>query len=121
MIGLRKINKKLSKNDWCEVCCIRLAEEKHHIKSRVEKGSDEDSNIAYLCRPCHLLEPGYKNYNDYKKNGGLYWMGFKTALAMLYDFKLFPFQANNAKEFEQQYSLMKDVTIDKFRRKYNEN
>ncbi|HEX4032849.1 MAG TPA: HNH endonuclease [Solirubrobacteraceae bacterium] len=42
----------LHRNPWCYVCG-GTATEVHHVIQRVDGGTDHDSNLRSLCKPCH--------------------------------------------------------------------
>ena len=39
--------------------CGNQAEHAHHIKAQKDGGSDELSNLEYLCEPCHMNTDSY--------------------------------------------------------------
>lgn len=45
----------------CEDCELRPGIHVHHRKFRSKLGSDEDSNLAWLCGPCHDAAHGVRS------------------------------------------------------------
>jgi hypothetical protein len=49
-------------NEPCEVCELRPGIQVHHRKFRSQLGGDEESNLSWLCGPCHGNAHGVRSF-----------------------------------------------------------
>jgi hypothetical protein len=82
--GWRKVKSK-----WCKVCGIQSASEVHHIKARVDGGSNTEENLIDLCSFCHKYAPNDEEFEKYKNHHGILGLYFAKGIqATLYDYGL---------------------------------